>query len=195
MREHILLRCSMACLVLCVALLVGPGCTTTGTSTTGGTKDSQASAAARMQMVQGGPAPAFSLPDLKGQSHSLSQYKGKVILLNFWATWCEPCKKEFPHFQRFHQQYGSKGLQILAVSVDDARAKGEVGPTIYRYGYQFDVLLDSEKRVVGLFNPKQHCPYSVVIDRKGDIRWRHQGYHPGDEKTMEQVILTFLKEK
>lgn len=167
------------------------GCPTTGSTVRGQTT---AQSASKMQDVKGETAPDFTLQDLKGRTHSLSQYKGKVVLLNFWATWCEPCKKEFPHFERFLKTYKPKGLSVLAVSIDDARAKSEVGPTIYRYGYTFTVLLDSEKRVVGLYNPKHHSPYSVLIDRKGQIRKRHQGYQAGDENALEQEIKKLLKE-
>lgn len=179
-----------------IALLAGTmglmGCPITGNQVkTGGQTGGSKSA---MKDVSGETAPDFTLQDLKGQSHSLSQYKGKVVLLNFWATWCGPCKKEFPHFQRFLKKYEAKGFKILAVSIDDARQKSEVGPTVYRYGYSFTVLHDAEKRVVSLFNPKHRAPYSVLVGKKGQIRWRHEGYHPGDEVTMEKKIASLLQE-
>lgn len=178
--------------VLLLAGVIGlMGCPLTGTQTK---TNNTTGAKSQMKDVTGETAPGFTLQDLRGQTHSLAQYKGKVVLLNFWATWCGPCKKEFPHFQRFLNSYKSKGFQILAVSVDDARQKSEVGPTIYRYGYNFTVLLDAEKRVVSLYNPKVHCPYSVLIGKKGQIRWRHQGYHPGDEVAMERKIVSLIKE-
>lgn len=140
-------------------------------------------------------APTFSLKDLGGRSHSLSNYKGKVVLVNFWATWCEPCKKEFPHFQNFLNKYRGKGFEILAVSIDEGRSVSSVGPTVRRFGYNFTVLLDTEGRVISRFNPKRHCPYSALVDRKGRIRMRHQGYNAGDEVALEKKIVALLKEK
>lgn len=169
-------------------MLVGCPSDTTNIRT-GGKKGSS-----KFQEVKGVSAPSFSLRDLKGRTHSLSQYKNKVVLLNFWATWCEPCKKEFPHFQRFSNNYSKQGLKVLAVSIDEGRSAANVGPTIYRYGYRFTVLLDKEGRVVNLYNPKQHCPYSVLIDRRGQIRMQHQGYNPGDEQGLEKMIVRLLKE-
>jgi peroxiredoxin len=145
--------------------------------------------------AKGDQAPAFMLRDIKGQTHTLAQHRNKVILLNFWATWCVPCLKEFPHLQRLYEQYRARGFEILAVSIDEARTRAAVGPTIYRYGYTFTVLIDEEDRVTGLFNPKRHSPYTILIDRHGNIRMRHQGYNPGDERSLETQIIALLNEK
>lgn len=146
------------------------------------------------KLVKGQKAPSFTLQDLNGDSHSLSKFKGKVILINFWATWCAPCLKEFPHFQTLLKRYEKQGFVILAINTDVASAQASVGPTIYRYGYTFRVLLDPEGRVITLYNPKKSRPYSVLIDRQGNIRMSHQGYNPGDEQALEKHIISLLKE-
>ena len=98
--------------------------------------------------VKGVAASNFRLRDINDRSHNLKQYKGKVVLLNFWATWCAPCLKEFPHVQKLHERYKNQGLKVLAVSVDEGNSVSQVKPMIYRYGYNFSVLLDTEGRVV-----------------------------------------------
>jgi len=149
----------------------------------------------KWKALAGQPAPDFSLRDLRKRRHTLRQYRGKVILLNFWATWCAPCKKEFPHFDALLKKYKKKGLVILAANGDEAGSLSQVGPMIYRYGYRFTVLLDTESRVISLYNPKRHRPFTALIDRQGQLRMTHQGYIPGDEVALEKHIQTLLNEK
>lgn len=144
--------------------------------------------------AKGQMAPAFELNDLDDNSHTLAQYKGKVVIVNFWATWCGPCKKEFPHLDRILKTHKEKGLVILAISTDEASSASQIGPMVSRYGYQFTVLHDKDGSVISLYNPKKHCPYTVVVDRKGQIRMSHQGYTPGDEKPLEKRVIDLLKE-
>ena len=143
---------------------------------------------------KGSPAPDFRLQDLRGEAQALSQFKGKVLLINFWATWCAPCLKELQHFQQMHEGMQKDGLEILAISIDEAQTVSQVGPLINRYGYTFRVLLDTEGRVVTLYNPNRHSPYSVLVDRKGQIRMTHEGYTPGDEIAMKNKLKALLEE-
>jgi peroxiredoxin len=143
---------------------------------------------------KGSPAPDFRLQDLRGEAQALSQFKGKVLLINFWATWCAPCLKELQHFQQMHESMQKDGLEILAISIDEAQTVSQVGPLINRYGYTFRVLLDTEGRVVTLYNPNRHSPYSVLVDRKGQIRMTHEGYTPGDEIAMKNKLKALLEE-
>jgi peroxiredoxin len=137
----------------------------------------------------------FTLKDLAGHSQALSDFYPKgVILLNFWATWCIPCAKEFPHLQRLQDQYQDRGLQIFAVSVDGPERQAKVSSFIGRYGYTLRVLLDTESKVVSLYNPRLILPYTVLIDKSGRIRYVHQGYSPGDETSLEQKISALLAE-
>jgi peroxiredoxin len=136
----------------------------------------------------------FTLKDLNGNSIKLSDYYHKnIILIDFWATWCVPCIKELPHFQKLHEKYKEKGLKILAVSVDGPDTAAQVKNFIKRYKYSFPVLLDSESRVVALYNPRVILPYTILVDRDGSIQYVHQGYSPGDEKVLEEKIMRLLE--
>lgn len=137
----------------------------------------------------------FKLKDLAGHSQTLSDFYPKgIVLLNFWATWCVPCAKEFPHLQRLQDQYQDRGLQIFAISVDGPERQAMVSNFIGRYGYTLPVLLDTESKVVALYNPRLILPYTVLLDRSGRIRYVHQGYSPGDERSLEQKIIALLAE-
>jgi peroxiredoxin len=145
--------------------------------------------------AQGQKATDFTLNDLGGHSHKLSDFFPKnVVLLNFWATWCVPCIKEFPHLQRLLDRYGEKGLQVLTISVDGPDRMASVSGFIDRYGYTLPVLLDTDSQVVSLYNPRLNLPYSVLLDRQSAIRYVHQGYSPGDERLLEQKIIVLLEE-
>jgi peroxiredoxin len=139
-------------------------------------------------------APDFVLKDLDGNSVRLSDFWGKnVVLLDFWATWCLPCVKELPHFQRFYDTYKKKGLTVLAITVDGPESVAMVRPFMKRYGYSFPVLLDTDSEVIALYNPRVVLPYTLLIDREGNIQKVHQGYSPGDERMMEEEILRLLE--
>lgn len=140
-------------------------------------------------------APDFTLKDLSGQPWSLSQStRDQVVLLDFWATWCVPCIKELPHLQRLQDVYGQRGLQVVTISTDGPDGVAGVAAFVARYGYGFTVLLDTDSRVASLYNPGLIIPHSVLVDRTGVIRYVHQGYSPGDERLLEQKIVTLLEE-
>ena len=138
----------------------------------------------------------FTLKDLDGNSQRLSDYFEKnVILIDFWATWCVPCVKELPHFQRFYDKYKEKGFVVFAISVDGPETVALVKPFVKSYKYNFPVLLDTESKVIALYNPRVILPYTILIDREGRIKHVHQGYSLGDEKVMEEEILELLEPK
>jgi len=138
----------------------------------------------------------FTLKDLDGNITKLNDYYHKnVILLDFWATWCVPCIKELPHFQKFYDKYTEKGLKVFSISVDGPETVALVKTFMKRYKYSFPVLLDTESRVVALYNPRVILPYTILIDREGNINYVHQGYSPGDENFLEQKIIELLKPK
>ena len=134
----------------------------------------------------------FTLRDLGNKEVSLSDYKGKVVLVNFWATWCGPCKVEMPHLDKMDAEFESRGFEVLSISTDDARAASMVKPFIKKNGYQFTVLLDKTTAVVSKYNPAKTLPYTAIIDRDGRIAHVHMGYNPGDEKKMREEILALL---
>jgi len=140
-------------------------------------------------------APDFTLNDLQGRPVRLSEVgAGKIVLLNFWATWCVPCVKELPHLQKLQDLYGPRGLQVLAVSTDGPDRQAAVSAFVGRYRYTMPMLLDTRSEVVALFDPQLTLPYTVLLDRSGRIRFAHNGYSPGDERPVEAEIATLLAE-
>ncbi|ACY18735.1 alkyl hydroperoxide reductase/ Thiol specific antioxidant/ Mal allergen [Haliangium ochraceum DSM 14365] len=135
--------------------------------------------------------PDFALRDLDGRTVRLSDYSGKVVLLNFWATWCVPCSAELPHLQRLYEAY-APDLVILAISMDGPETVAKVGPQARRYGLSFPVLLDEETRVAGMYNPKRAAPFTVVIAADGRIASKRQGYSAGDEIALEAELKSLL---
>ncbi len=146
--------------------------------------------------VQAKKAIDFTLKDLDGNTIKLSDYLQKdIILINFWATWFIPCNKELPHLQKTYDQYKAKGLRMFAISIDSSESVALVKTFISRYKYTFPVLLDTETRVVDLYNPRVIVPYTILIDKAGEIAYVHQGYSPGDENDLEEKIAELLKPK
>lgn len=137
-------------------------------------------------------APDFELMDLKGKAVSLSQFKGKVVVVNFWATWCAPCKQEIPHLSRILETHKDQGLVILTISTDSPQTQSQVGRLARRW--KTHTLLDPEGQVVAQLNPRGIAPYTLVVDRQGRIAFDHDGYHSGDEVKMEAAIKAALAE-
>jgi peroxiredoxin len=134
----------------------------------------------------------FTLRDINGKQVSLSDYKGKVVLMSFWATWCGPCKVEMAHLSEFYNELQGKGFVVLSVSSDDARTASQVKPYIKRKRYTFPVVLDKESTVTGAYNPTKTLPYGVLVARDFSIAKRYSGYNPGDEVKVKQDILAEL---
>ncbi|MEK6609042.1 MAG: TlpA disulfide reductase family protein [Myxococcota bacterium] len=151
-----------------------------------------AGACAETQAVARGGAADFALRDLEGRTVRLSDYRGKVVLLNFWATWCVPCAAELPHLVRLSDGHAERGLVVLAVSMDGPESVADVGSHARRYGLTFAVLLDEETRVVGRYNPKRAAPFTVLIGRDGSIASTREGYSAGDEIALEAEIKALL---
>ena len=132
----------------------------------------------------GMPAVGFSLTDLQGKAHSLEQYKGKIVLLNFWATWCKPCTSEMPAMQTVYDQLRDKDFVVLAVNELEDEAK--VREHIQQYKHTFPVLLDRENQVAnqyGVFG----LPVSVFIDQQGVVQEYIKGGLLTERKIQEIV--------
>lgn len=140
----------------------------------------------------GKAAADFSLRDLDNATRTLSQYKGQVVLINFWATWCGPCQVEMPHLQKMYTELGPKGLVVLGVSTDDARSSAAVKPMVKNKGLTYPILLDTQTTVVAQYNPAKTLPFNVLVDRQGNIASVHSGYNPGDEVKLRQAIEALL---
>src|SRR5262245_16128050 len=123
----------------------------------------------------------FTMTDTNGKDVRLSDYKGKVILLDFWATWCGPCKYEIPVFVELQRQYGKDGLQVIGVSVDDTLEKLE--PFVQHFKMNYPVLKGLENEdVQDVYGPMFAMPINVVISRDGRICAKHLGLPPKSEK-------------
>jgi peroxiredoxin len=139
-------------------------------------------------------APDFELPALAGGSVRLHDHLGKdVVLLDFWATFCQPCLVAMPELERMHAKYRARGLVVLGVSIDEAAAQGRVRGEVAKLGVTFPILLDQETRVVSMYNPRATAPYSVLIGREGRVVGRREGYTRGDEQKLEQEIQRALR--
>jgi peroxiredoxin len=135
-------------------------------------------------------APDFTLRSVSGPNFRLQEQRGRVVLINFWATWCGPCRQEMPHLNRLHDKYRSAGFVLLGVNVDDdARNAAEVA---LKLGVKFPVLLDTDKAVSHLYDLKT-MPSTVLIDRDGRVRYVHKGYLAGYEDVYDKQIRELLK--
>jgi peroxiredoxin len=126
-----------------------------------------------------------------GDSLRLKDYKGKVVVVDFWGTFCEPCKKSFPKLQDLYARHRSDGLVILGVSEDDE--KDGIREFVKLYGAKFDTCWDTDHKTAVAFNPST-MPSSYVVDKKGAVRFVHQGYHDGEEADIEAQVKELLAE-
>jgi len=137
----------------------------------------------------------FSLRTLTGERVKLSDYRGKVVLLSFWATWCAPCKQELPVLQKLLDKHGKDGLAVLAVNIDDPKTVAEVRRFVGDKKLTMPVPLDTDSKVLGKFNPRYALPFLQIIDREGRRATQHTGFTSGAEQTLEKEVLSLLAEK
>ncbi len=147
---------------------------------------------APIQALAADVAPAFSVRDLSNTTQTLAQYKGKVVLLNFWATHCGPCKVEMPHLQKMYQELAPKGFVILGISVDDARFQAQVKPLVKQFGLTYPIITDPQGVIFSKYTPNKTMPFNVIVDAQGRIAHVHTGYTAGDEKTVRAEIEALL---
>ncbi|HEU4487382.1 MAG TPA: TlpA disulfide reductase family protein [Povalibacter sp.] len=136
-------------------------------------------------------APSFSLPSRSGDMVSLDKLRGKVVMLNFWASWCGPCRQEMPLLDQMHKRYSSLGFTMIGVNVEANTADAE--KWLQQTPVSFPVLFDKENKVSKLYDVNA-MPSTVFIDRKGNVRALHRGYKPGDESEYLNQIRALLKE-
>ena len=139
----------------------------------------------------GQAAPDFTLRTLAGPNLRLQEQRGQVVLVNFWATWCGPCRKEMPHLNRIADKYRASGLVMLGVNIDDDVRKA--ADVANKLGVNFPVLLDTDKNVSRLYDLSS-MPSTLVIDRSGRVRYVHRGYQDGYENLYDKQIRDLLKE-
>jgi thiol-disulfide isomerase/thioredoxin len=134
------------------------------------------------------PAPGWKLTDLNGRSVSFSDFRGKVVILDFWATWCAPCRVEIPQFVALQKQYGAKGLTVIGVSLDE-QGLDVVKKFVKGLAVNYPIVIGNEK-VAEAYGGIDAIPTTFVIDRQGRIVGRHMGY---DDKTVfEKEIQPLL---
>jgi peroxiredoxin len=136
-------------------------------------------------------APSFALPSRSGDTVSLDKYKGQVVMLNFWASWCGPCRQEMPLLDQMHKRYSALGFTLIGVNVEANTKDAERWLT--ETPVSFPVVFDKDSKVSKLYDVSA-MPSTVFIDRKGNVRYLHRGYKAGDESEYLNQIRALLKE-
>lgn len=136
-----------------------------------------------------GPAPDFALTTLDGEKVKLSDLKGHVVMINFWASWCGPCRQEMPLLNDIYASYKKAGFVLLGVNLDESAEDAKA--FLKKTPVNFPVLIDSKGQVADLYK-NQAMPSSYFVDRKGDLVYLHQGYRPGEEEDYKKVIKKLL---
>jgi thiol-disulfide isomerase/thioredoxin len=131
------------------------------------------------------PAPSFSLASRTGGQVSLADLRGQVVMINFWASWCGPCRQEFPALEQIYARYRPMGFTLVAINVESDQADAE--KFLAATPASFPILFDPDNTVSGSYGVTA-MPTTVLLDRQGRVRWLHRAYQPGDEaKYIEQV--------
>jgi thiol-disulfide isomerase/thioredoxin len=150
-----------------------------------------ATLAAPAQLAPGAAAPAFELPDSDGKTLGTAELRGRIVLLNFWASWCGPCRGEMPVLNQLAKQYAARGVTVLGVNVEPERKaaleflKGT--PVNFPVSLYYEAKVSSAYQVTGM-------PTTVIIDRKGVVRYIHKSYTPGTENEYLDQIRALIRE-
>jgi peroxiredoxin len=136
-------------------------------------------------------APGFTLPSRSGKNVSLAELEGEVVMINFWATWCGPCRTEMPKLEALYKRYGDLGFTLLGVNVEDDKRGAE--KWLAETPVSFDILFDSRNEVSKLYDVVA-MPTTVILDKAGKVRFVHHGYQPGYENEYQSEIRALLTE-
>jgi peroxiredoxin len=136
-------------------------------------------------------APEFSLPNESGAMVSLDEFDGQVVLINFWASWCGPCREEMPLLEALHKRYESLGFTMLGVNVEEDSAAAE--KFLQGTAVSFPILFDRENSVSKLYDVIA-MPSTVIVGRDGTVRYIHHGYEPGYENEYQDQIRQLIRE-
>jgi cytochrome c biogenesis protein CcmG/thiol:disulfide interchange protein DsbE len=141
----------------------------------------------------GNPAPDFHVKAVTGakETISLKDLHGQVVLLDFWGTFCEPCKKSFPKLEELNRKYADSGLRVIGISEDEDEDKDKIPGFAGTYGAKFSLAWDEDKSVARQYKPET-MPSSFLIDKDGVVRFEHVGYHDGEELDIEKEIRGLL---
>ena len=174
-----------AVLVLTVALMAcGRGETT----------EDSATAALPEKPQVGFRAPSYSAVSLTGDSVSLTSYRGKVVLLNAWATWCGPCRQEIPELRALHEKYSKDGLIVVGVTVDAEGTETQIGDFVKEFRMDYPLWHDPDERISAQYSI-MGLPASFLIDRKGVIRWKSTGAVALGDTALERALHASLNAK
>jgi len=141
----------------------------------------------------GGEAPEYAAVSLEGDSVALASFRGSPVLLNVWATWCAPCRKEMPDLQRLHERYEARGLRVVGVSIDAPGADAAVHDFLAEFGITYTILRDPEDRISSLLQ-SPGVPVTLLIDAGGIVRWRHLGPVTSEDPGLVSAIEAALEE-
>ncbi len=141
--------------------------------------------------ISTGPAPDFTLKSESGSNLRLSEFRGEVVMINFWASWCAPCRQEMPLLDELYTQYQPMGFTILGVNVEEDSTQAK--QMLKNIPVNFPVLFDNASDVSKLYNVVA-MPSTVLVDRDGNIRYLHQGYKPGYEESYQQQVRELIRE-
>jgi thiol-disulfide isomerase/thioredoxin len=136
-------------------------------------------------------APAFRLDSMAGKPVSLDQYKGQVVMINFWASWCGPCRTEMPILEKLHTKYKPMGFTMIGVNVEPDSSLA--AKWLQATPVTFPILFDTRSEVSKLYSVAG-MPSTVIVDRKGNLRWLHRGYKDGDENEYLNQIRALVRE-
>lgn len=143
----------------------------------------------------GDPAPLFELPALRSsirsQTGRLSDFRGDIVLLNFWASWCTPCKEEIPALETLYRKYRAEGVEVIGINIDKQKKNAE--RFLSNHPVTFTVLFDPEAKVIAAYLARA-MPTSFLVDREGKIRWIQFGFSKSQIETFEREIQKVLKE-
>ena len=142
-------------------------------------------------VAPGSAAPDFSLAARDGGKVRLADLKGQVVMINFWATWCGPCRQEMPLLAQLNSKYEPLGFTLLGVNVEPD--SGAAVTWLKGMPVTFPILFDTDSAVAGSFGV-EGMPSTVFVDRKGQVRYIHRGYKPGDEAKYADMIRSLVKE-
>jgi len=138
-----------------------------------------------------GKAPNFTLKSYTGSNQKLSEFRGKVVLLNFWASWCGPCRQEMPLLNSLHKKYKKLGFAVMGINVEEDSRKAK--QIVKEVGIKFPILFDTENKVSDLYDVSA-MPSTIIIDRSGNMRYLHKGYKPGDMATYKKWVRKLIRE-
>lgn len=138
-----------------------------------------------------GPAPDFTLKSRGGENIKLSELRGQVVMINFWASWCGPCRQEMPLLEQIYQHYQPMGFTLLGINVEEDSAAAD--KVLKEIPVSFPVLYDNRNRVSESYQVRA-MPSTVLIDRDGQVRYLHQGYKSGYEDAYQEQVRELIRE-